>query len=162
VLPLESHSYNKSYPRPKAYYFSEIDDRKSFLVVWILSWLSLIVLAHRSLPTKCAHWFTSIIKPYHDNFANYFTLLVLMYRLFWVSTLRGIGPLSSRVVMISTVNSYIPPVLMPQRRSSLNAPMFDSAWKFLPMEDVALNHEMWGDSYSFLSSRSSWWPKKIE
>jgi hypothetical protein len=33
VLPLESHSYNKSHPRPKAFFFTEIDDRKHFLVV---------------------------------------------------------------------------------------------------------------------------------
>jgi hypothetical protein len=132
VLPLESRSYNKSYPSPKAYCFSEIDDRKSFLIVRILAWLSLIELAHRSLPTKCAPWFTSIIKPYRGDFANHFTLLVLVYHLFQVSTLHGIGPLSSGVVMISTVHLYIPPVLTPQRRSSSNAPMFDTAWKFLP------------------------------
>jgi hypothetical protein len=30
VLPLESRSYNKSYPSPKAYYFSKIDDQKPF------------------------------------------------------------------------------------------------------------------------------------
>jgi hypothetical protein len=33
VLPLEFCSHNKSHPSPKAYYFSEIDDRKTFLIV---------------------------------------------------------------------------------------------------------------------------------
>jgi hypothetical protein len=32
-VALESRSYNKSHPSPKAYYFSEIDDQKSFLIV---------------------------------------------------------------------------------------------------------------------------------
>jgi hypothetical protein len=38
-LPLESHSYNKSHPSPKAYCFPKIDDRKSFLIVQILAGL---------------------------------------------------------------------------------------------------------------------------
>jgi hypothetical protein len=37
VLPLESHSYNKLNPSPKAYCFLEIDDRKPFLIVRILA-----------------------------------------------------------------------------------------------------------------------------
>jgi hypothetical protein len=134
VLPLESRSYNMSHPSPKAYCFSKTDDRKPFFSCWILTWLPLIVLAYRSLKIKCAPWFASIIEPCcHDSATFYhFTLLVFMYRLFRVSTLHDVGPLSSRVVMISTVRSYIPPVLTSQRRSSSNAPMFDSAWKFLP------------------------------
>jgi hypothetical protein len=32
VLRLESHSYNKSHPSPKAYCFSKIVDKKPFLV----------------------------------------------------------------------------------------------------------------------------------
>jgi hypothetical protein len=133
VLPLESRSYNKSYPNPKAYCFSEIDDPKPFLVVWIPTWPPLIMLAYHSPWTKCTPWFASIIEPYHGDSTTFynFTLLVFVYRLFRVSTLHGVGPLSSLVVMISTVRSYIPPALMSQRRSSSNAPMFDSAWKFL-------------------------------
>jgi hypothetical protein len=37
VLPLEFRSYNKLHPSPKAYYFSEIDDPKPFVVVRILA-----------------------------------------------------------------------------------------------------------------------------
>jgi hypothetical protein len=40
LLCLEARSYNKSHPSPKAYCFSEIDDQKPFLIVWILAWLS--------------------------------------------------------------------------------------------------------------------------
>jgi hypothetical protein len=134
VLPLESRSYNKSYPSPKAYCFSEIDDRKPFLVVQILAWPPLIVLAYHSPWTKCTPWFASIIEPYHGDSATFynFTLLVLVYLLFRVSTLHGVGPISSCVVMISIVRSYIPPILMSQRISSSNAPMFNSAWMFFP------------------------------
>jgi hypothetical protein len=112
----------------------------------------IIVLAHRSLPTKCAPRFASIIKPYHGNSANLFTLLVPVYCLFRVSTLRGVGPLSSHVVMISILHSYIHPVLMSQRRSSSNAPMFDSAWKFLPNRGCRLNLEIWEGLFPFRAS----------
>jgi hypothetical protein len=40
VLPLKSRNYNKLYPSPKAYCFSETDDQKSFPVVRILAWFS--------------------------------------------------------------------------------------------------------------------------
>jgi hypothetical protein len=105
MLPMESHSYNKSYPSPKAYCCSKIDDQKSFLVVQIPVWPSLIVLAYHSPWTKCTPWFASIIEPYHGDSTTFynFILLVFVYHLFRVSTLHGVGPLSSRVVMISTV-----------------------------------------------------------
>jgi hypothetical protein len=124
------------------------------LLFWVAAWLPLIVLAYHSLWTKCTPWFTSFIEPYHGDSATFysFTLLVLVYRLFWVSTLHGIGPLSSRVVMISTVRSYTHPVLLSQRRSSLNAPMFDSAWKFLPDRGCRLNLEIWEGLFHFWAS----------
>jgi hypothetical protein len=151
VLHLESRSYNKSYPSPKAYCFSEIDDRKPFLVVQIPAWPPLIVLAYHSPWTKCTPWFASIIEPYHGDSATFynFTLLVFVYRLFRVSTLHGVGPLSSCVVMISTMRSYIHPVLMSQRTSFSNAPMFDSAWKFLLDRGCRLNLEIWEGSFPF-------------
>jgi hypothetical protein len=140
-VPLESRSYNKSYPSTKAYCFSEIDDRKPFLVVRIPAWPPLIVLA-------------SIIEPYHGDSATFynFTLLVPVYRLFRGSTLHGVSPLSSHVVMISIVHSYIHHVLMSQIRSSSNALMFDSAWKFLPDRGCRLNLEIWEGSFSFQAS----------
>jgi hypothetical protein len=154
VLPLESRSYNRSHPSPKAYCFSKAGDRKPFSSCWLLAWLPLIVLTYHSLPIKCAPWFTSIIEPYRGDSVTYyhFTLLVLVYRLLWGSTLHGVGPLSSRVVMISTVRLYIPPVLTSQRKSSSNAPMFDSAWKFLPHGGCRLNLEIWEGSCPFWTS----------
>jgi hypothetical protein len=40
MLHLESRSYNKSHPSPKASSISKIDDRKPFLIVRILTSLS--------------------------------------------------------------------------------------------------------------------------
>jgi hypothetical protein len=49
-----------------------------------------------------------------------FALVELVYRWFRASSLHGVGPLSSHVIMISLVPSC------------LIAPMIDSVWKFLP------------------------------
>jgi hypothetical protein len=64
VLPLESRSYNKSYPSPKAYCLSEVNNRKPFSSCPILAWLPLIVLAYRSLPPNCTPWFASAFEPH--------------------------------------------------------------------------------------------------
>jgi hypothetical protein len=67
---LESRSYNKSYHSTKAYYFSEIDNRKPFSSHPILAWLPLIVLAYRSLLPKCTPWFVSTFEPHCCGFTS--------------------------------------------------------------------------------------------
>jgi hypothetical protein len=61
-----------------------------------------------------------------------FDLVELVYNWFLASTLHGVGPLLSHVVMISLVPSCICPVRLSKRMSSLIAPRIDSVWKFLP------------------------------
>jgi hypothetical protein len=61
-----------------------------------------------------------------------FSLVELMYHWFRASTLYGVGPLSSHVVMIPPVPSCIHPVQLSKRMLSLIALRIDSVWKFLP------------------------------
>jgi hypothetical protein len=154
MLHLESRSYNKSFSSPKAYCLLRIVDKKPSLVVSSHCLTPLNMLAYHSLWTKCTSWFASIIEPYHGDSATFdnFTLWVLVYHLFRVSTLHDVGPLSSHVVMISAVRSYIHPVLMSQRRSSSNTPMFDSTLKFLSDRGCRLNLEIWEGSFPFRAS----------
>jgi hypothetical protein len=55
-----------------------------------------------------------------------------MYHWFWASTLHGVGPLPSHVVMISLMPSCICHVWLSKRMSSSITPRIDSVWKFLP------------------------------
>jgi hypothetical protein len=63
VLPLESHSYNKSYPSPKVY-FSKIDKLKPFLIAWdpCLTFLSTACVSFTPNQVYCL--VSSIIKSY--------------------------------------------------------------------------------------------------
>jgi hypothetical protein len=61
-----------------------------------------------------------------------FSLSELVYHWFRASTLHGVGPLLSHVVMISLLPSCIHPVRLSKRVSSPIAPRIDSIWKFLP------------------------------
>jgi hypothetical protein len=61
-----------------------------------------------------------------------FALVELVYRWFWASTLHGVGPFLSHVVMISLMPSCICHVQLSKRMSSSIAPRIDSVWKFLP------------------------------
>jgi hypothetical protein len=87
------------------------------------------VHAYRSLPTKCAPWFASIIKP-------------------CCSTLKQVpymaGPPSSHVILILHVTLCIHLDLLSKRISSLITPLIDSVWKFLPgwrMSPLTLGHQ---------------------
>jgi hypothetical protein len=79
---LESHSYNKSHPSPKACCFSKIIDKKPFLVCLKSLLDSLSSTCMSSTPTKYTPWFASNIKPYHAGSTNIYpiALLELMYR----------------------------------------------------------------------------------
>jgi hypothetical protein len=55
-----------------------------------------------------------------------------VYRWFWASTLHGVGPLPSHVVMISLVPSCICHVRLSKRMPSSITLMFNLVWKFLP------------------------------
>jgi hypothetical protein len=57
---------------------------------------------------------------------------VIIYHWFRASTLHGVDPLSSHVVMVSRVPSCISLVRLSKRMSSSIALRFDSVWKFLP------------------------------
>jgi hypothetical protein len=107
LLCLESCSYNKSHPSPKAYCFSKIVDKKPFLVCFKSLLDSLSSTCMSSTPTKYTPWFASNIKPYHAGSTNIYpiALLELVCRSFQASTLHGVGPLPSHVVMISLVPS---------------------------------------------------------
>jgi hypothetical protein len=72
-----------------------------------------------------------------------------VYRLFWGSTIHGVGPLSSRVVMISTVRLYILRVLTSQRRSSSMRQCLIQLGSSCYMEDVTLNLGIWEGSFPF-------------
>jgi hypothetical protein len=61
-----------------------------------------------------------------------FAIVEHVYRWFWASTLHGVGPLSSHVIMISLVPSCIYHVRLYKRMSYSITPRIDSAWKFLP------------------------------
>jgi hypothetical protein len=107
LLCLESCSYNKSHPSPKAYCFSKIVDKKPFLVCFKSLLDSLSSTGMSSTPTMYTPWFASNIKPYHAGSTNIYpiALLELVCRSFQASTLHGVGPLPSHVVMISLVPS---------------------------------------------------------
>jgi hypothetical protein len=111
ALPLESRSYNKSHPSPKAYCFSKIDDQKHFLVCieFCLTFLNSTCLSFTP-------WFAPIIESYHCDFPkpshDHYALLALVHRWCWASTLNGVGPPSSHVTMISPMSSCIHPVLL--------------------------------------------------
>jgi hypothetical protein len=62
---------------------------------------------------------------------NHVALLVVVYRRFRASTLHGVGPPSSHVVLISYVTSCIHLDLLYKRISSPITPVIDSVWKFL-------------------------------
>jgi hypothetical protein len=87
-----------------------------------------------STPNKYTPWFASNIKPYHAGSTNIYpiALLELVYHWFWTSTLHGVGPLSSHVIMISLMPSCICHVRVSKWMSSSTAPKIDSVWKFLP------------------------------
>jgi hypothetical protein len=61
-----------------------------------------------------------------------FALVELVYHWFRASTLHGVSPLSSHVVMISLAHSCICHVRLSKSMSSSLAPRIDSVWKFLP------------------------------
>jgi hypothetical protein len=63
---------------------------------------------------------------------NHVALLVLVYHWFQASTLHGLGPPSSHVVLISHATSCIHLDLLSKRISSPVTPMIDSVWKFIP------------------------------
>jgi hypothetical protein len=92
VLPLESRSYNKSCPSPKAYCFSKSVDKKSLLVSspCLASFNSACI---SFTTTKCAPWFKSIIEPCWSSFKQV-PYMVMVH-------------LSSHVVLISHVTSWI-------------------------------------------------------
>jgi hypothetical protein len=73
VLRLESRSYNKSCPRPKAYYFSKVVGQKLFLVVSKPCLTFLSSVAYHSLSPKCTPWFAPIIESYSCDFTSAFT-----------------------------------------------------------------------------------------
>jgi hypothetical protein len=71
-------------------------------------------------------------------------LVELVYHWFWASTLHGVIPLLSHVVMISPVHSYIHPVQLSKRMSTPIVSMIESVWKFLPwwaMSSLTLEFE---------------------
>jgi hypothetical protein len=74
------------------------------------------------------HW--AISWRFHKRLS--FDLVELMYCWFWASTLHGVSPLLSHVIMISLVPSCICLVWLSKRMSSLIVPRNDSVWKFLP------------------------------
>jgi hypothetical protein len=61
-----------------------------------------------------------------------FALLELMYRGFQASTLHGVGPLLSHVVIISPVPLCIHLIWLSKTMSSPITPRINSVWKFLP------------------------------
>jgi hypothetical protein len=134
MLHLESCSCNKSYPSPTACCFPKIVDKKPFLVCFkfLLHYLSSTYML--STPTKHTSWFTSNIKSYHAGSTNIYpiALLGLAYHWFRVSTLHGVGPLLSHVVMISLVPSCICHIQVSKGMTSSTVPKINSIWKFLP------------------------------
>jgi hypothetical protein len=87
VLPLESHSYNKSHPSHKAYCFSKIVDRTLFLIVL----------------NPCLTFLNNTYLSFTPNQVCF--LVHICHRAMLVhlraSTLQGVGPPSSHVVLIS-------------------------------------------------------------
>jgi hypothetical protein len=151
VLPLESRSYNKSNPSPKAYCFSEIDDRKPFLVVRILAWLFSIVLAYRSFPPKCTPWFIStlshIIVVLQMLSYNYSTRIVLLYWPSLSSTLLVVDSLQA-LSFWSHVTSCNHPVQSIQENIIFHRADDRFSLEVLtPMESVSLSRGTW-DSFS--------------
>jgi hypothetical protein len=118
VLHLESHSYNKSYPSPKAYRFSKFDDQKPPLLISKLC-LTFLSSVRTSLTSNQVR---SLVHIYHQA-------LLFHPR---ASTLHGVSPPSSHVVLISHVTSCIHLDLLFKRISSPITSMIDSVWKFLP------------------------------
>jgi hypothetical protein len=64
VLPLESCSYNKSHPSPKAYCFSKIEELKPFLIVWDPCLTFLCTACVLFTPNQVYSLVLSIIKSY--------------------------------------------------------------------------------------------------
>jgi hypothetical protein len=80
-----------------------IESLSSFVSNPYLSFLSSTYIS--SQPTQCTPWFASIIEPHCGGPANIysFALLVLKGRWFWASTLNGVSPPLSHVMLISHV-----------------------------------------------------------
>jgi hypothetical protein len=79
-------------------------------------------------PLVCIyHWVISWWFHKHLPFA----LVELVYHWFWASTLHGVSPLSSHVIIISLMPSCICHVRLSKRMSSLITPRIDLVWKFL-------------------------------
>jgi hypothetical protein len=78
----------------------------------------------------------SIIEPYRVVSQvpsyNHFALLVLVYHWFRASTLHGVGPLLSHVIMVSRVPSCIDPIWLSMRMSSPIASMINSVGSSYP------------------------------
>jgi hypothetical protein len=154
VLCLESGCYDKSHPGPKltASLRLMIKRLSSFVSNSCLTFLNSICLSFTpnkvyplvSINHRAISWW------FHKHLP--FVLLELMYCWFWASTLHGVGPLSSLVVMISPMPLCIHPVRLSKRMSSPIAPRINSVWKFTPMGDVVLDVGIWGSSFPFRES----------
>jgi hypothetical protein len=103
VLRLESHCYNESHLGPKLMTSLRLMTESLSLFVSnpCLTFLNSSCLSftpNQVYPLVCIHH-RAISCRFHKRLP--FALLELVYHWFWASTLHGVGPLSSHVVMIS-------------------------------------------------------------
>jgi hypothetical protein len=84
LLHLESCSYNKSHPNPKAYCFSKSVNKKP-LLIWSPCLASLNSACISFTLTKCASWLKSIIEPYWSSFKQvpYLVMVHLSSHVIW-------------------------------------------------------------------------------